>query len=152
MEDKFNVIDLNRLRMPNAPGRLVVGGIVAVALLLAVLNTLYQVQPEEVGVVLRFGEFVRTTDPGLRAKLPLVEQVLKVPVQRQLKQEFGFQTAEAGARTQFVPQDRRFADEAVMLTGGPERRSRRVDRPVPGVRPLPLSLQGPATPRTPSAT
>ena len=117
MEDKFNVIDLNRLRMPNAPGRLVVGGVVAVALLLAVLNTLYQVQPEEVGVVLRFGEYVRTTDPGLRAKLPFVEQVLKVPVQRQLKQEFGFQTADAGVRTQFVPQDRRFADEAVMLTG-----------------------------------
>ena len=117
MEDKFNVIDLNRLRMPNAPGRLVVGGVVAVALLLAVLNTLYQVQPEEVGVVLRFGEYVRETGPGLRAKLPFVEQVLKVPVQRQLKQEFGFQTAEAGARTQFVPQDRRFADEAVMLTG-----------------------------------
>ena len=117
MEDKFNVIDLNRLRMPNAPGRLVVGGVVAVALLLAVLNTLYQVQPEEVGVVLRFGEYVRTTDPGLRAKLPLVEQVLKVPVQRQLKQEFGFRTAEAGVRTQFVPQESRFADEAVMLTG-----------------------------------
>ena len=117
MDDKFNVIDLNRLRMPNAPGRLVVGGVVAVALLLAVLNTLYQVQPEEVGVVLRFGEYVRTADPGLRAKLPFVEQVLKVPVQRQLKQEFGFRTAEAGVRTQFAPQEGRFADEAVMLTG-----------------------------------
>ena len=117
MDDKFNVIDLNRLRMPNAPGRLVVGGVVAVVLLLAVLNTLYQVQPEEVGVVLRFGEEVRTTDPGLRAKLPFVEQVLKVPVQRQLKQEFGFRTAETGVRTQFVPQETRFADEAVMLTG-----------------------------------
>ena len=117
MDDKFNVIDLNRLRMPNAPGRLVVGGVVAVALLLAVLNTLYQVQPEEVGVVLRFGEYVRTTDPGLRAKLPFIEQVLKVPVQRQLKQEFGFQTVDAGVRTQFASQERRFADEAVMLTG-----------------------------------
>ena len=117
MDDKFNIIDLNRLRMPNAPGRLVVGGVAAVTLLLAVFNTLYQVQPEEVGVVLRFGEYVRTTDPGLRAKLPFVEQVLKVPVQRQLKQEFGFRTTEAGVRTQFVPQDSRFADEAVMLTG-----------------------------------
>ena len=117
MDDKFNIIDLNRLRMPNAPGRLVVGGMAAVTLLLAVFNTLYQVQPEEVGVVLRFGEYVRTTDPGLRAKLPFVEQVLKVPVQRQLKQEFGFRTVEAGVRTQFVPQDSRFADEAVMLTG-----------------------------------
>ena len=117
MDDRFNVIDLNQLRMPNAPGRLVVGGIVAVALLLGVYNTLYQVQPEEVGVVLRFGEYVRTTEPGLRAKLPFIEQVLKVPVRRQLNQEFGFRTAVAGVRTQFAPQESRFADEAVMLTG-----------------------------------
>ena len=117
MEDKFNVIDLNRLRIPNASGRLVGVGVVALALLVAGFNTLYQVQPEEVGVVLRFGEYVRTTDPGLRAKLPFIEQVLKVPVQRQLKQEFGFRTADAGVRTQFAPQEGRFADEAVMLTG-----------------------------------
>ena len=117
MEDKFNVIDLNRLRMPKEPGRLIVGGVVAVVLLLTAFNTLYQVQPEEVGVVLRFGEYVRTTDPGLRTKLPFIEQVLKVPVQRQLKQEFGFRTAEAGVRTQFAPLEGRFADEAVMLTG-----------------------------------
>ena len=117
MEDKFNVIDLNRLRIPNAPGRLVGVGVVALALLVVGFNTLYQVQPEEVGVVLRFGEYVRTTDPGLRAKLPFIERVEKVPVQRQLKQEFGFRTADAGVRTQFAPQESRFADEAVMLTG-----------------------------------
>ena len=66
--------------------------------------------------MLRFGEYVRTTEPGLRAKLPLAEQVLKVPVQRQLKQEFGFRTVDAGIRTLYAP-DRQFADEAVMLTG-----------------------------------
>jgi membrane protease subunit HflK len=41
-------------------------------------STLYQVQPEEVGVVLRFGRYVRTTEPGLRMKMPFVEQVQKV--------------------------------------------------------------------------
>ncbi len=45
MDDKFNVINLNRLRMPNVPGQLVKGGVVAVALLLAAFSTLYQVQP-----------------------------------------------------------------------------------------------------------
>ena len=78
-------------------------------------NTLYQIDPEEVGVVLRLGRFVRTTEPGLRAKIPLVETVIKVPVQRQLKQEFGFRTVEAGIRSSF--EDRGFEGEAVMLTG-----------------------------------
>ena len=96
------------------PNRVIVG-LVVILMLVAGLNTLYQVQPEEVGVVLRFGEFVRTTDPGLRAKIPFIEDVLKVPVQRQLKQEFGFRTTEANVRSQFA--DRDFAGESVMLTG-----------------------------------
>ena len=117
MPDKYPVVDLNRLQLPKVSPRAATLGIAALALLLGALGTLYQVQPEEVGVVMRFGKYVRTTDPGLRAKLPLIEQVLKVPVQRQLKQEFGFRTMEADTRTQFAPQERRFAEEALMLTG-----------------------------------
>ena len=40
-----------------------------------------------------------------------------MPVQRQLKQEFGFRTIEAGVRTVYAPTDTDFAGEAVMLTG-----------------------------------
>jgi membrane protease subunit HflK len=114
------VVDFRRLNMtgglPRIPRRAAAG---LVLLLLAVVvgfSSLYQVQPEEVGVVLRFGGYVRTTEPGLRAKLPFAEQVLKVPVQRQLKQEFGFRTVDAGIRTLYAS-DRQFGDEAVMLTG-----------------------------------
>ncbi len=117
MDNKFNIIDVNKLRMPKASGKLIGGGVVAVALLLGLSSTVYQVQPEEVGVVLRFGRYVGTTNPGLRFKLPFIEQVIKVPVQRQLTQEFGFRTAEAGVRTQFSPPAQRTSDEAVMLTG-----------------------------------
>jgi membrane protease subunit HflK len=78
-------------------------------------TSLYQVQPEEVGVVVRLGRYVRTTEPGLRTKIPLIEQVYKIPVQRQLKEEFGFRTAEAGVQTTFVAGD--FSNESVMLTG-----------------------------------
>ena len=96
------------------------GGMIAwvvagVLTLLLLFSTLYQVQPEEVGVVLRFGRYTRTTEPGLRMKIPFAEEVLKVQVQRQLKQEFGFRTVEAATRTQFSTSD--FAAEAVMLTG-----------------------------------
>jgi membrane protease subunit HflK len=59
---------------------------------------------------------VRTAEPGLNFKLPApLEQVLKVPVQRQLKQEFGFETVEAGVRTRYS--DRDFEGESLMLTG-----------------------------------
>jgi len=93
------------------------GGIVVVVLVLLLgFSSLYQVQPEEVGVVLQFGKYMRTEDPGLRIKIPFVEEVLKVPVQRQLKQEFGFRTAESMVRTQYMTAGQ-FADEAIMLTG-----------------------------------
>jgi modulator of FtsH protease HflK len=88
------------------------GGAVVLVML---WTTLYQVQPEEVGVVVRLGKYVRTTEPGLRVKIPFVEQVYKIPVQRQLKEEFGFRTAEAGVRSTFDADN--FSAEAVMLTG-----------------------------------
>jgi membrane protease subunit HflK len=90
-------------------------GAAGLAILLLLFSTFYQVQPEEVGVVLRLGRFVRTTEPGLRMKIPLVEQVQKVQVQRQLKQEFGFRTEEPGVRSTFSSAD--FSPEAMMLTG-----------------------------------
>ena len=114
------IVDFRRLNvtggLPRVSRRAAAALIVLLLAVMAGFGSLYQVQPEEVGVVLRFGEYVRTTEPGLRAKLPLAEEVLKVPVQRQLKQEFGFRTVDAGIRTLYAP-DRQFADEAVMLTG-----------------------------------
>ena len=90
--------------------------VVAVIFGLATLwGTLYQISPEEAGVVLRLGRYVRTTDPGLRMKIPLVEEVLKVPVERQLKQEFGFRTVTAGVQSNFTTAG--LDDESLMLTG-----------------------------------
>ena len=106
-----------RMPIPKIPKGMAPIGVGALVVALVALNSLYQVQPEEVGVVLRFGQYVRTTEPGLRAKLPLMEQVTKVPVQRQLKQEFGFRTVEAGVRSQYAIGDLDFAGESIMLTG-----------------------------------
>jgi modulator of FtsH protease HflK len=86
-----------------------------VVVLLLVSSTLYQVQPEEVGVVVRLGKYVRTTEPGLRMKIPFAEQVSKIPVQRQLKEEFGFRTVDAAVRSRFSAED--YSAEAMMLTG-----------------------------------
>jgi modulator of FtsH protease HflK len=69
------------------------------------------------GVILRFGKFVRTSEPGLHFKWPLgIEALTKVPVQRQLKMEFGYRTTNPGVRSEFaVPEEA--AKESVMLTG-----------------------------------
>jgi membrane protease subunit HflK len=95
------------------------GSVLLLAAVLAMgatlFSMLYQVQPEEVGVVVRFGRYVRTTEPGLRAKIPFVEQVYRIPVERQLKEEFGFRTAEADVRSTFSTAD--FSAESMMLTG-----------------------------------
>ena len=73
----------------------------AVLILILFLGSIYQIEPEEMGVLLRFGKFVRTSDPGLHLKLPLgIEKLTKVPVQRQLKMEFGFRTVRPGIRTE----------------------------------------------------
>jgi len=113
--DRNNVIDIGRIRMPPGGPRLLRMVLAAVVVIVALSSTLYQVQLEQVGVVLRFGRFARTTDPGLHLKMPFVERVLKVPVQRQLKQEFGFRTEQADVRTRFSPEP--FTQESVMLTG-----------------------------------
>ena len=88
-------------------------GVVVVGL----VSAYYQIEPDEVGLVMRFGRFVRTTNPGPHAKLPFgIEHVQKVPTQRQLKQEYGFRTAFAAIQSSKEQNDDTKA-EALMLTG-----------------------------------
>jgi modulator of FtsH protease HflK len=102
-------------RPPAATLRAIVLGLLGVLLL---MTTYYQVEPAEVGVVQRFGKFVRTTDPGPHLKIPFgIETVSKVPVQQQLNMEFGFRTLRAAVRTEYAPPNRETIGEAVMLTG-----------------------------------
>lgn len=80
-----------------------------------IYTSVYTVQAESQGVVLRFGRFVKTVEPGLRFKLPYgIDQVYKVPVRRQLKQEFGFGTAGSTNETQFSSEQK---EERSMVTG-----------------------------------
>jgi modulator of FtsH protease HflK len=98
-------------------GKWIWRGLLALVLTVALFTSYYQVQPEEVGMVTRFGRYVRTTPPGPHGKLPFgVEQVQKVPVERQLKQEFGFRTARPGVQSEFR-KDEQAQAEASMLTG-----------------------------------
>jgi membrane protease subunit HflK len=114
--DREIQIDFSRFRPPQIPKRTI--GWIVIGILLAILlfSSFFTVGPEEVGVVQRFGKFTRTTPSGLNFKLPFgIEKVKKVPVERQLKEEFGFRTKTAGIRTEYAP--RRYQQESLMLTG-----------------------------------
>ena len=88
--------------------------ILVLVVALALWSSIFTVAPEEVGVVLTFGRYSRQVDPGLNFKLPYpIETVSKVPVQRQLKEEFGFRTQRAATRSSFTASQ----EEALMLTG-----------------------------------
>jgi membrane protease subunit HflK len=93
-----------------------------IILLLVVLvylgsSAFYTVAVDEVGVVQRFGRYVRTVEPGLHFKLPTgIEKVTKVRVRFVYKEEFGFRTLQAGVRTQYAA-GQAYDSESLMLTG-----------------------------------
>jgi membrane protease subunit HflK len=96
-------------------GSVVVIGVAAViALWLA--SGFYRVQPDEAGVVLRFGAYNRMTQPGLNYHLPSpIETALTPSVTRQNRMEIGYRSGESpvtrGGGSAQVP------EEALMLTG-----------------------------------
>jgi membrane protease subunit HflK len=90
-----------------------------VAALIFLWSSWFTVQPEETGIVQRFGKVVRTAGPGLHFKWPYgVETVRLVPTARVLKEEFGFRTLTAvpGQRTQYTA-NQTYKNESLMLTG-----------------------------------
>lgn len=90
--------------------------IIALLILFGLKGFLYTIGPEEVGVIQRFGKYVRLSSPGLHAKLPFgIEKVTPVKVKRVFKEEFGVRTLRPGIRTQYSP--RSYLDESLMLTG-----------------------------------
>jgi len=93
--------------------------IVRIALLLVALWALiscYSTVPaDSVGVLIRLGKYSDTVSPGLRFKLPLgIDRLVLVPVQRQLKLEFGFGTPGASNNDQYSSEQ---DEEKNMVTG-----------------------------------
>ena len=86
-----------------------------VGLLLVAWTSYYTVAAESEGVVLRFGKFLKTVEPGLHFKLPLgIDDVTVLPTRRQLKIEFGFYTS---GYTNPDQAGREQAEEKSMVTG-----------------------------------
>ena len=116
MSGSSDQFDLKNFRPPNISGKKILWVFIGIIILLFLWQSWFTVNPEEVGIVLRFGKYTRQAPSGLNFKLPFgIEGVIKVPVERQIKQEFGFRTLRAGVRTEYAAN--RFQDESLMLTG-----------------------------------
>jgi len=80
-------------------------------------SAFFTVALDEVGIVQRFGRYVRTVEPGLHFKLPRgIEKITKVKVRFVYKEEFGLRTLEAGVQTRYAAGEA-YEDESLMLTG-----------------------------------
>ena len=92
---------------------IILGLIVILGLYIA--SGLYRVLPDEQGVVLRFGKFVNTTQPGLHYHLPLpFERALTPKVTKVNRVDVGFRPASDTGRTSGVDN---VPEESLMLTG-----------------------------------
>jgi membrane protease subunit HflK len=100
------------------PGNLGSRGIALIALAAVVLwgfSGFFRVEPDELGVVLRFGKFVREVQPGLNYHLPYpIETALTPPALRVNKTDVGIRAVEDIRRGTSV---RELPEESLMLTG-----------------------------------
>jgi modulator of FtsH protease HflK len=112
----YRMPNVYEFRPPTIQKRMIIQIVIAAVALAILFSSWFTVEPEEAGLVLRFGKFARQTGSGLHLKLPFpLERVVKVPIERQLKEEFGFRTQAADVRTSYSKQD--LSDESLMLTG-----------------------------------
>ncbi len=88
-----------------------------VIIVFAAMSSFYTVQPDEEAVVVRFGQYIQTTQPGLHFKLPLgIDEVTKVKTKIVHQAEFGFRTTDiSGRRTKYSKSG--YSSESLMLTG-----------------------------------
>ena len=80
---------------------------------LLIYSSVYSIQADEQGVVLRFGKFSSISESGLHFKVPFIDNVYKIKTAKQFVEEFGFRTLEPGKKTKFSDTNE---DEAWTLT------------------------------------
>ncbi len=93
---------------------IIVGAVVLA--LIWVASGLYRVLPDEQGVVLRFGKFVKTTQPGLNYHIPFPIEIVQTPkVTKVNRMDIGFRSERDSGFTSGGVAD--VPEESLMLTG-----------------------------------
>lgn len=117
-KDQLNSNDIINAGKKRLPELMKFAPMIIIGLLIAVflISSLYSVGPDEVGVVKRFGRYVRITNPGLHIRIPFgIEKVNNVKVKYIFKEEFGFRTLKPGVVSRYS--QREYFGESLMLTG-----------------------------------
>jgi len=101
----------------NSSGGRSIGLILLILVFVWLASGLYRVLPDEQGVVIRFGKFIKTTQPGLNYHIPFPIEVVETPkVTKVNRIDIGFRSERdsgfsSGGGVADVPQ------ESLMLTG-----------------------------------
>jgi membrane protease subunit HflK len=113
MGEVFNKFKGVKIRLPGF-------WIIVIALLIIYLgsSTFYQIGVDEVGIIQRFGKYVRTTTEGLNFKFPAgIETLTKVKVTVVYREEFGVGVSRAEMRQRSAAGTSAAQDPSLMLTG-----------------------------------
>ena len=103
--------NIPQIKIPQFKPSMLWGIILLLLVVWIIPGTFYFVEPDEEGVVTRFGKFDRTNSPGLHFKYPSpIEHAATPKITQVRRAEIGFRTAQ-GRPTQSVPA------ESLMLTG-----------------------------------
>jgi modulator of FtsH protease HflK len=109
-------MDTQQIQLPQIKPRTIILVLLFIVAIIFLYSCWFTVGAEEQGLVLRFGKFSRKVTSGLHLKIPFgIEKAHKVPVERQMKMEFGFRTISAGVRTRYAKDQ--YVQESLMLTG-----------------------------------
>jgi membrane protease subunit HflK len=110
--DKSKQVVLSGSRLFGAGGMLLAGVLVAVAAFYAFT---FQVNPDELGIVMRFGKVTRQEPPGLHFRMPYPIDEVRLPkVTQQNITEIGMRTA---GTTRGTGRTSPIREESLMLTG-----------------------------------
>jgi len=106
------------IRYASQNRRWIISIVICLLVVWVLSSVLYSVEADSEGVVLRFGKYSDTTQPGLHMKWSRpIDALLIVPVQKIQTLEFGFATVRPGQVTQYAPRSSDHETMARMLTG-----------------------------------
>ncbi|MDD4909627.1 MAG: FtsH protease activity modulator HflK [Candidatus Omnitrophica bacterium] len=108
------IIDIGKKKFSNYGGY-VTWIALALIIIAGLKSAVYSIGPDEVGVIQRFGKYSALSSPGLHAKIPFIDRVTPIKVEKIFKEEFGIRSMDKGPRAgRYYGAD---LEESLMLTG-----------------------------------
>jgi len=124
MEQKFyekkddRVIDVDIEKLKNQGRKVIPIIVLVVVAILLVVSSIYTIDTKENGVVVRFGKVQSVVEKaGLHLKVPFIDQVRKVNVERVYNMEYGFRTIQEGTATSDPIYEDRDEESNVIVDG-----------------------------------